>query len=191
MRLTRPLILFFAVLFVFANLAYSQNKLEIPVVMTRVCPFECCTYTKWTALTNIEVYQNPQDSTLLFNISKGEEFKAVTGNVYITDPGLVIAKKKFVISDSSPNWEVQSNDTLYILDYEGEGYFNVFFQGKYASVSDHYWYNRHVDEPDETEFAKQIRTAKTEWWVKIIDSKNKEGWIFMKQAQVTGSDACG
>ncbi|MDZ7808465.1 MAG: hypothetical protein U5K71_15335 [Gracilimonas sp.] len=72
---------------------------------------------------------------------------------------MVIAKKKFLISDSSPKWEVQSNDTLYILDYEGEGYYNVFFKGNYASVSDHYWYNRRIGEPDETELAKRVRKA--------------------------------
>lgn len=191
MSLTRILIGFFAVLFVFSSAVYSQNKENIPEIMEGTCSFEYCTYTNWIALNNINVYQNPQDTTLVFVITKGEEFKAETGNVYITEPGLVIAKKSFVISDISPKWEVERNDTLYILAYEGEGYYNVFFQGNKSSVSDHSWYNRRINEPDETELAKQVRTVKTEWWVKIVDAKNRKGWIFMEQAQVNGHDACG
>jgi hypothetical protein len=181
----------FAVKLFFFSSTYSQNKLNVPLIMEGACPFECCTYTTLTTFDDIKVYQNPQDTTLFVLITKGEEFKAKTGNVYITETGLVVAKKSFVIPDITPIWEVEKNDTLYILDYQGEGYYNVFFRGKYSNVSDHFWYNRRINKPNNTDLAKQLRAAETEWWIKIVDSNSREGWIYMKQARVFGHEACG
>lgn len=178
-------------LFIFSSSAYSQNKFKTPKVMEGVCPFECCTYGKWTAKNEIKVYQNPQDTSISpFTINKGGEFDAITGNVYITEPGLVIAKKSFTIFDISPEWEIKKNDTLFILNYEGEGFYNAFFQGLYSTIPDAYWIDRNGKKLKETELAKQTQKTVTEWWVKIVASNTKPGWILMKQAKVNGSDAC-
>lgn len=108
MNTFRNLILSLLLHFVFSAATTAQDKMVVPMVMEGVCPFECCVYTEWSAENDIKVFDNPRDTTLLFMIPEGEEFKAETGNVYIIEPGEIIAKKSFAMA----GWRIEANDTL-------------------------------------------------------------------------------
>lgn len=173
--------------------SYSQNSPETPYVAKGACPFECCTYTTWQADKDLNIYQNVRDTTsLAFTINEGTKFEALTGNVYITKLGKVVAIKPFTIPYYEKEWKVAKGDTLYLLNYVGEGYHKVWFKGDIIEdVPGYFWHYGEKMPPDSDieKVAELLNKEEDEWWTKI-EYQNKIGWLYMKGAKVTGPDAC-
>lgn len=164
----------------------------IPAKVEGACPFECCTYGTWKAEERVTVYKHERDtSDVAFVLEAGTSFKALTGHVFINRPGKVIALDTFSISYDTTRWTVPAGDTLYLLNYEGEGYYRGWYKGeRIPEVFAGLWYENKY-RPDSTRKASLINEAETEWWAKIEDNRGRTGWISMEQAALSGVDACG
>src|SRR5271169_4931391 len=46
------------------------------------CPFECCTYGQWVALTDATLFDRPHGKKIVGRVKKGEEVRALTGEVH-------------------------------------------------------------------------------------------------------------
>ena len=182
----------------------AQERPPVPYIVEDICPFECCTYGEWTAESPITAYKKQRDTTQIqFNIDTGDTFHAETGNVVILEPGIVRANQayeliKYVSIDNYEPLEepiqatVPAGDTLYVLNYLGEGVYLTWYQGEIFQENGMAWrFGRRPETRAAGEVnATLIKKPKTEWWVRIMTDGGKKGWILMKNVRVSGNDGC-
>jgi|SRR6267142_807125 len=131
------------------------------------CPFECCTYREWVARTDVTLLDSPNGKRVVGRAKKGERVLALTGEVHSV-PLRVIAQHDY------PDVGVKAGDTIYILHYEGEGYYKVWHHGNVVDVENF------------DEAAKQ----KITWWVKLKTRSGSIGWT-LEHSNFGNQDACG
>jgi hypothetical protein len=162
--------LLFAVLVASVVTAQTTGEQKPPNVYIDkgACPFECCTYREWIARTDVTLLDSPNGKKVVGRIKKGERVLALTGEVHSV-PLRVIAQH----DDSDAG--VKAGDTIYILHYEGEGYYKVWHDGKVVDV--------------ET-FSDKAAQPKATWWVKLKTRSGAIGWT-VEHSNFGNQDACG
>ena len=131
------------------------------------CPFECCTYREWVARTYVTLLDSPNGKKVVGQINKGERVLALTGEVHSV-PVRVIAQQDY------PEAKIKAGDTVYILHYEGEGFWKAWHDGTV------------VDVEDLSDAGKQ----KITWWVKLKTRSGAIGWA-IEHHNFGNQDACG
>jgi hypothetical protein len=159
-----------------------------------VCPFECCVYGNWAALTNIPVRAGEGDAhAVAFTLAAGDTFTARTGNVHLQPPGRVVITKE-ISTDAGDSIELQPGDTIDVLNYEGEGHYRIRHRGR-SVTSKAFWAapgERYSQYGDEHIAGTLLRAPVATWWVEVLDRQNRTGWIRMDSTvRVGGADACG
>lgn len=194
-----------ALVFLVSPKTHAQHAPPLPYILEGACPFECCMYGDWTAGQRIPVYRNQSDTTQIhFNIEAGDTFQAPTGNVIVSEPGIVGVHKSYELygyySPANNTYRkkpvrnsISEGDTLFVLDYMGEGFWNVWYQGEIYQEDGMEWrFGRYPENRSADEVrATFLKHPETEWWVKIRTQDKKEGWILMKNIEVSGHDGCG
>ena len=132
------------------------------------CPFECCTYREWVARTDVTLLDSPKGKKVVGRIKKGERVMALTGEVHSV-PLRVIALQDDLDAG------VKAGDTIYILHYEGEGYYKVWHDGKVVDVEN---------------FSDKAKQPKATWWVKLKTRSGAIGWT-VEHGNFGNQDACG
>src|SRR6266571_6504760 len=62
------------------------------------CPFECCTYRRWSVIANTVLYkQRSTSSGVAFRVNKGDHVIGLTGVVITLKVGKAIVKKSTAI----------------------------------------------------------------------------------------------
>ena len=160
---------------------------ELPYRVEGACPFECCVYGTWTAERPLTAYVSPGDtSAVAFTVDTGSSFEADTGYVAVTQSGLVVVNQPMDIYRSyESSRPVAAGDTLYLLDYVGEGVYNAWladslYQIESAGPSGPAY--RTLREPEQT------------WWVHAVLADGRDGWLWMDENEngaVRGYDGCG
>lgn len=163
---------------------FRQRIPEDLLVRRGACPFECCVYRDWNATGAIPVVAEERGTAPpVFTINAGETFRADSGNVHVTSIALV------PVTDSvgdPPYWSFGPGDTVVVLDYIGEGFYNVWHDGNVVEVPT-FWTDGPIAPGDGS-----IGKHATEWWVHITMADGRTGWIRADTApQITGADACG
>jgi hypothetical protein len=131
------------------------------------CPFECCTYRQWTAGSAITVWDQPNGKRVVASLQKGDIVEGITGEVRSTPHPMK--------SDRDiPETEIKAGDVFYVLHYEGEGYWRIWFRGKLTQVH---------------ESVVRIHSPKAVWWVKIKDAHGNIGWT-VSHGNFQHQDAC-
>ena len=157
---------------------------SIPLVKNPACPFECCQFGAWSAVSAIPVFKVPsRTASSVFTLPPGERFEALTGYVVIRQPG------KAVMLTASPPLKV--GDEVAVLSSMGEGAYEAWFEGYVYEVG-------LLTEPlgsysaAEGALAVLKRPAETVWWVQIRLPDGGAGWIHPDaSSRVGGSDGCG
>jgi hypothetical protein len=167
-------------------------KPPIPYLDRGACPFECCTYRRWTVEKDTVVYtQRSTVSGVAFRVKKGEYVRGMTGVVITVKPGKVIVKKAKTIGEE-PQARVKPGDILYSLHYAGEGIYKVWFRGKLYDEempSSPYLITTVAPEQRE-EYLHVVNEPDWIWWVRVKNSRGQIGWT--KQHEHFGNmDACG
>jgi len=165
---------------------YSADQFKMPLIEKNVCPFECCTYGKWISHSPLKVYYKEADTSgIAFTISPNDSFIAITGNVHINRPGIVIVIK--------PNQGFTSGDTIYTLSYYGEGFYDVWYQNKIINV-ELFWksidgdltFPIDMNDPKLEKYSGVlIQKSLMIWWVKI-EYNNRYGWIKLNNTAIYG-----
>jgi hypothetical protein len=146
------------------------------------CPFECCQYRKWTVIDDTDLVDAPGSTTVVGRAVKGSRVDGLTGEVHLRPEPVLVLK----------DGELPKDTIAFLLDYGGEGYYNVYTRGKTIStsvavarycfhVSDECWGER-LQAPGEGKVAV--------WWVKIKLPNGVIGWTD-KSAHFGNMDACG
>lgn len=131
------------------------------------CPFECCKYRQWTVEEETALVDKPNGKHTIEMLAKGESVAGLTGEV-ISVPVAAQADRDV------PETPIKRGDTFYVLHYDGEGYWKVWFRGKPTFVHQ-----------TVLEFPK----PKAQWWVKIRSSHNNVGWA-LSHGNFSHQDAC-
>lgn len=149
-----------------------------------VCPFECCTYREWTVEKNVTLFDLPRGSKNTSELKQGEKVNGVTGQVYVrpTAVGIVFDHPPF-----------KKGDIVFLLDYQGEGYFHYWHQGKIGS-DELSGASEDCLRPSKECWAQFIegnaQASAPDWWVKVKLNNGKTGWT-NKVESFGNMDACG
>lgn len=158
------------------------------------CPFECCTYGTWTPAQPVVLYAVEDDTTSTADtIPAGEAFTARTGNVHLNGiPALVLTDSLSGYDASGTIVTLQAGDTAQVLDYVGEGAWNVRSGGRVLQVT-RFWHTPdHPADPGFPDIAEARQEPVSSWWVEVSRADGRTGWLLVRKAyRFGGWDRCG
>lgn len=165
----------------------AQSGPPIPYRVEGACPFECCTYGTWSAEQPLTVYTSAGDtSSVAFTIPAGTSFEADTGYVNVTQTGLVVIEQSMDVYRSYDETRtVSPGDTLYLLDYVGEGFYNAWIADSLYQIE--------PANPNDPAY-RTLRDPEQTWWAHAALADGREGWLWMDEnggGAIGGYDACG
>jgi putative ABC transport system permease protein len=149
------------------------------------CPFECCVYRTWRGTGEVPLRDAPErPAPITFRIPAGEPFNADSGFVRITGVSVLAVEESVNAGPTT----FAPGDTLVVLDYVGEGFFNVWDSERVWQVSG-FW-GAEVGDP-KASLVGGDRYAR-EWWVHASTGGGRKGWLDADSvARIQGVDACG
>lgn len=150
------------------------------------CPFECCVYGEWRADSAIPLLSEPEnEAAAIDTLRVNERFRARTGYVEVLGPAIVVVMDT-VRSDPGSEVAFVPGDTVVVLDYVGESFWNVWHENAVHQVSG-FW-GAEVDSPKGAYYGDYRR----EWWVNAESPRGRSGWFRADlDVQLSGVDACG
>jgi hypothetical protein len=156
----------------------QHAKPPVPYEDVGACPFEGCVYRLWTANAPVSVRADRKTTAaVVYAISKGEQVTALTGVVVILKPGRVEFAKTVTLRTLSGSLTVAPGQSLYLLTYEGEGFFKAWFQGRmYEELDGSIFYNGVCDFEPERCTGKIVERPESVWWVQVRNSRGQTGW---------------
>lgn len=156
------------------------------LMRTGACPFECCVYGEWRADSEIPLLAAPEnDAVTIDTLHATERFRARTGYVEVTGPAIVVVMDT-VPSDTGSAVAFAPGDTLVVLDYVGESFWNVWHEDAVHQISG-FW-GAEVGAPKGAYYGDYRR----EWWVNAESPRGRSGWFRADlDVELSGVDACG
>jgi hypothetical protein len=149
-----------------AFISASAAQPPSPYIDRGACPFECCVYRSWQARQSLPVFDRPNGKSVS-QLNRGEWIQALTGEIHSVP-------LKIVATRDVPEAGIHPRDTFYVLHYEGEGYWKIWFKGKLFSAE-----------------AYDTRSPKTEWWAQIKRNNGSTGWVRADKGAFNNQDQCG
>lgn len=168
----------------------EMDAKEGAIVGMGLCPFELCIFGNWKALERLPIYaQEGKTSRVVGQISRGEAFVAVTGNLHTLHPGEVRLLKAHTMrgpelkahprgytsqrSRTSSSVTLKPGSRVEVLTSIGEGYYLVRYRGKVYEVM-RFW-----EEPGSSRRApgEMTRPMQNAWWVQVETRGGTRGWI--------------
>jgi hypothetical protein len=139
-------------------------------------------YGEWRAETPIAVRPAARgDAAVAYTLNPGDAFTAETGYVQVTGPAIVAVMDTV---RARPDVTFLPGDTVVVLDYIGEGYWNLWHRGREVREVEGFW-GAEVQNPAGAYYGDYAR----EWWVHVTTPR--DGWFLADSARFSGADACG
>jgi hypothetical protein len=144
-----------AIIFVAGSCKCQQTAMSPPklYVSKGACPFECCTYQKWTANRTVRLMDHPGGQPLA-QIQKGHSVLGITGDIYTSPLPLRVER------GGSGAKSVPAGSTVYLLHPLGEGLWLAWVRGKTIQIDPDY----------------KGRGPQYLWWAKVRIQSGKTGW---------------
>lgn len=147
-------------------------------IIEGACPFECCTYREWGVVNDAQLYlYKSVESEKIVIANSGSTVQALTGDVH------VIPLKLFMTSDYGIH---HAGDTIWLLNYLGEGNYRAWKNGDYISF----------ELPFSPYGGKRLLTwgeidgeYNMTWWVKIRTQDGLVGWTHQVE-NFSNQDSC-
>jgi hypothetical protein len=164
----------------------------LPWIDTDACPGEVCDYGEWAACTRVVVRTEKRlDAPVAFTLKPGERFTAVTGEVRVDRAGLVVFHDTLthIPEPADANQDtihVGPSDTLYLLNYIGEGVGVWWLHARADTGVLGWWGGTKKGRPEP---GILLRKAKEVWWVRVRNRAGKEGWAIPSYRTMSGSAA--
>ncbi len=149
------------------------------------CPFECCVYGTWTGTDVVPLRAEPRRANpVVATIPAGEPFSADSGFVRLTGISVLVVQDTVNAGPTT----FDPGDTIAVLDYIGEGFFNVWDGKQVWQVEDFWGGLRPMPEAGLLGGGRDGR----EWWVHATTEDGAKGWLDADAvARLRGADACG
>jgi hypothetical protein len=158
------------------------------------CPFECCTYRRWSVLADTVLFDRPEGTQPVARVLKGQWVTAATGEVH-----LVPMPMKVVFEHG----RFHVGDQAYLLTNEGEGVMKVWRHGAISEedvwfVGDSKWQDwgnaggRRLTcaHPSKECWGRIEKLPGSDWWILIKTPAGKRGWT-REDEHFGNMDACG
>lgn len=175
--------LFFVIgLFLTGN-TFAQGP-KVPYKDVGACPFECCLYRGWTANKDTVLYkQMSEKSPIAFRVKRREKVTGITGTVITNKAGTVKALADITATEDSKEitgkkFTVKSGDIFYVLTSMGEGFYQLWYKGKFFQ-----------DEIYNEKTMKILTKPESVWWVKIKNRRGQIGWTKLPE-NFDNKDGC-
>ena len=160
--------------------AFANSELpKLPYYDWGACPFECCTYQEWEAVTPVALHEAiSKKSKIAFQVKEGERVQGVTGVVITYEYGktkILKPIKAYLPKDNQQTLILKPGETVYTLHYVGEGYDLFWYKGKVyvGGIAG----EEVTPNPPPPEFGVQVLSMpKYTWWVQIKNSKGQVPW---------------
>jgi hypothetical protein len=189
-----PAALIVAALFGATCVFAPQAMPKLPYENWGACPFECCSYRRWTVKVDTEILSERRDGApKRFTVVRSTKVVGVTGVVVTTRVGRAVVERATTIGQSHA--AVQPGEEILLLHYKGEGFWKYWLRG---AIDEEFIPSpedcRQSAERSPTLFAQcavQVKERPTTiWWVQIRHPDGREGWT--RQVDHFGNiDACG
>ena len=170
----------------------SQNALpSFPYVVEPACPGEGCMYDEWLACAAVPVYANMGGATeSITTLDANERFSVLTGAVVVESPGIVaITRPSRPVPFLEGEDIFQPGDTLYVLEYLAEGFFNTWFQGSFFETAQ-FWPGPNLFPSSSYEFGGSVvQEVESSFWVRIRSADQGEGWVDASNATLAAPNA--
>ena len=172
----------------------SQWRPKMPMVRAGSCPGEDCEYGYLVkACKDLLLFATDSSGAKPTGITlrKGDTATLVTGNLHLLEPGIVVMKRDYAITDivdegsdyKAPRPDTLrffAGDTVYVLDYLELGSWNWWYRGKPGS-GDEFWtgvLQRSYSGDEAQRPAVSISRPRGEWWYRLkIDTDTEGGWV--------------
>jgi hypothetical protein len=155
---------------------------RMPWIAKDACQGEGCDTTGlWAACSTIVAVRDKRgDAPPVFTIQPGERFTAITADVHVEQPGIVVFRDTVSNPGDEGGPPVDSirfipADTLYILNYIGEGYLIWWYRGQ-ADTGYQFWNDEHMSGSFPRSVVS-VQSQKSVWWVRVRNTAGTEGWI--------------
>lgn len=170
-----------------AGPAEAQN--EEPYLDEGACPFECCTYRAWVAREVVTLYARPDsESVEVGALQPGDTVTAETGHT-VTVPAPFVLRR--VVRQH--NREFVVGDTLWVLSYQGEGFFKIRYDGKVITNFELGFSPQGGSSGTRCEncaIGQLEHELETVWWARLVLPDGTVGWT-NQPFTFDGNDACG
>jgi len=167
----------------------------VPWVLKNQCPGEYCSLGRWAACSSLVARREKRaQAQPAFTLQPGEEFTALTGDVHVDVPGMVVFRHPYSNPGDEGGPPVDSirfspADTLYVLNGLSEGYLMWYYRGR-ADTGYQFWagdpFMPGEAEPGDT--AVMIRSPQTVWWVRVRNRAGQEGWVIYDYRKMARDD---
>ena len=158
-----------------------------PFIDKSACPFECCKYGNWTTKSALDLTDSVNGKKIIAKLAAGEKIQSLTGEVH-TFPNEVE-----VIRDHGI---YKSGDIFYLLTYQGEGFYKVWFNNKILSeeilfpgFTEKYDFKNCNPKQDECWGKIKNLERNSTWWIKVKKANGKTGWT-KQSKEFLGQDSC-
>jgi hypothetical protein len=150
----------------------------VPYVVRDMCPAEGCQFGEWLACGTYNVRAAERtDAPTVFTLQHGELFTALTGNLHVERPGMIVFRDMVRVRDGRDTITrvFTPADTLFTLYYEGEGFGKWYLHGREESAAWFFPYDR--DSVSHDQKIHRVRKHRTVWWVRVRNAQGEEGWL--------------
>lgn len=176
--------------------------LRFPHEHEGACPFECCTYGRWTAESRIPVRAFRADTAPVRTVlAPGASFLAVDGEVWVLVPGTAVLRPGALARRDTGGSVPRAagpgpiaRDTVVLLNRTGQSVWRVWDgrsvrrAGPLAAPDSG---RRGRDSLPRWAEGRVLRRPETRWWVRVQASDGTRGWVEMEGVRVSGATACG
>ena len=164
------------------------------MVRVGACPGEDCTYGNLvTACESLPLVATDSVGAKPTGVvvHRGDTVTLATGNLHLIEPGIVLVKRDYAITDvvdESADYKAPRSDTLrfvagdtvYVLNYLELGAWEWWYRGKPGS-GDEFWtgaFQRSYGPGDDQRPAVAISKPRGEWWYKLqVGTDGEGGWM--------------
>ena len=173
-----------------ANESLDSPGIAFPYRVEPACPGEGCSYGVWLACDSVPLFAAAGDSAPTGRyLLPDEAFEVTSGAVVVETPGIVAVKRPTLqapyLTDAVT---FLPGDTLYVLDYLGEGFFNAWYRGSIVEV-EAFWPWENFYPAADFEFGGDlIQSGRASFWAKT-SSGPSDAWISVDGASVAAPNA--
>lgn len=159
-------------------------------VVEEACPFECCVYRRWSVLEETRLYASIGSDSMVATVAAGDTVEGRTGQVHLRPVPV------FVIHRPAHQERVSAGDVLFLLDYRGEGFSHVWFEGDVLTMQTRPEVRTYCPVPGPDCWGEYLNDAGGHtdetyvWWVQVDTVNGRVGWT-AESDHFGNMDACG
>ncbi len=150
---------------------------ESPYVADPACPGEGCMYGQWLACDSLPLLSEPDPRARPLGwLERDQWFEVERAIVIVREPATYVAHRS--VQDDSVGWDswlpLAAGDTLFVLDYIGEGFHNVLWRDS-IQESFQFWLGQRPDTIHPS--LSRLRSGSNELWASTRLPDAQLSWV--------------